>query len=181
MCLMRKLLLHFIEHYVMELVELIRMLFASRPSDFSEPQLLEMEHYPFKGYMYMMWCGRMIYRADNRDKILSQTGTTDFQRSMTHETIHLRQAQMCGSWVKYYWRYGIEWIKGNPIRHPSSSAYYTIPYEMEAYANEDNPQYAENYTGEYLDRYRINNRKREYKKKGGSKLWKLYLKSISIS
>ena len=32
---MRKLLLHFIEPYVMELVELIRMLFASRPSDYT--------------------------------------------------------------------------------------------------------------------------------------------------
>lgn len=177
---MRKLLFYFIEPYVMEWIELIRMLFESKPSDFSEPQLLELKHFPFKGYRYMMWCGRMIYRADNRDKITAQAGTPDFRRSLTHETIHLRQAQLCGSWARYYWRYGVEWLRGNPIVHPSSSAYYTIPYEMEAYANEDNPQYAAEYTGEYLDRYRIKKRKRAFKKYGNAKAWKAYLKSISI-
>ena len=63
------------------------------------------------------------------------------KESLTHETIHLRQAQVIGSWVKYYWRYFVEWVKGNPICHPASSAYYTIKYEMEAYANEGNPDY----------------------------------------
>lgn len=49
----------------------------------------------------------------------------------------------------------VEWVKGNPICHPASSAYYTIPYEMEAYANEGNPDYPVNYNGNNLSRYKI--------------------------
>ncbi len=46
-----------------ELWQLIKMLFSSKPGDFDTPELLAMKHYPFKGYRFMMWCGRMIYRA----------------------------------------------------------------------------------------------------------------------
>lgn len=162
----------------MELFKLIGMLFKSRPSDFEKPEMLKMKHYPFSGYKYMMWCGRMIYRASNEARILAEMELPSYRRSLTHETIHLRQAQQCGSWAKYYWRYFCEWLKGNPIIHPASSAYYTIPYEMEAYANEDNPDYPDGYTGEYLHCYKIKKRKKTYKKYGGGYFWKLYVKGI---
>ena len=42
-----------------ELWQLIKMLFSSKPGDFDTPELLPMKHYPFKGYRFMMWCGRM--------------------------------------------------------------------------------------------------------------------------
>lgn len=109
-----------------ELWQLIKMLFSSKPGDFDTPRLLSMKHYPFKGYRFMMWCGRMIYRIENKENIEKYMQTYAGKESMTHETIHLRQAQAVGSWVKYYWRYFVEWIKGNPICHPASSAYYTI-------------------------------------------------------
>ena len=154
----------------MELIELIKMLFKSLPKDIDKPILKGMKHFPFKGYKYMMWCGYIIYRGDIEPTISST--------SMTHETIHLRQAQIKGSWVKYYWSYLIEWIKSNPIINPSSSAYYTIPYEMEAYANEENSNYINNYDGSHLIRYKIKDRKKTYKSKGGTSLsWKKYLKS----
>lgn len=164
----------------MELIQLIKMLFSSKPSDFNEPQMLEMKHFPFSGYKYMMWCGRMIYRSSKRDRILSEIGTESHKRSITHETIHLKQAQICGTWIKFYWKYFCEWIKGNPIIHPASGAYYTIPFEMEAYANEDNPDYAKEYTGESLHCYKIKNRKKTYKQHSGKQRWKEFLKTISI-
>lgn len=160
----------------MELIQLIKMLFGSKPSDFNEPQMLEMRHYPFSGYKYMMWCGRMIYRSSKRDRILSEIGTDRHKRSVTHETIHLRQAQVCGTWAKYYWKYFREWLKGNPLIHPASGAYYTIPFEMEAYANEDNPVYAQGYDGANLHLYEIKNRKSTYRKYKSE--WKSYLKSL---
>ena len=97
-----------------ELWQLIKMLFSSKPGDFDTPELLPMKHYPFKGYRFMMWCGRMIYRAENKENIDRYMQTYAGKESMTHETIHLRQAQVIGSWVKYYWRYFVEWDQGKP-------------------------------------------------------------------
>lgn len=154
-----------------ELWQLIKMMFASNPNEYNELELVGMNKFPFKGYKYMMWCGKIIYRLDDESPELSI-------RSKTHETIHLKQAQVKGSWIKYYWRYVCEWIKGNPIVHPASSAYYTIPFEMEAYANEDNPDYPLNYDGRYLHCYNIKNRKEIYRKYGNSYAWKKYIKTI---
>ena len=163
-----------------ELWQLIKVLFSSKPGDFDTPRLLSMKHYPFKGYRFMMRCGRMIYRIENKENIEKYMQTYAGKESMTHETIHLRQAQAVGSWVKYYWRYFVEWIKGNPICHPASSAYYTISYEMEAYANEDNPDYPVNYDRNNLSRYKIKGgRKKMYKSVGGtSKAWKNYIRTL---
>lgn len=163
-----------------ELFQLTRMLFTSKPGDFGTPQLLAMKHYPFKGNRFMMWCGRMIYRADNAGKIEKYMQTYAYVETFTHETIHLRQAQKAGSWVKYYWKYFCEWIKGNPVIAPASSAYYTIPYEMEAYANQHNPDYAARYTGEFLHCYDIRkHRKQIYRSYGRpSNEWLKYLRSI---
>lgn len=43
---------------------LARMLFKNNPCDVDEVKLLGMNHIPFKGYSYIMWCGNMIYRND---------------------------------------------------------------------------------------------------------------------
>lgn len=117
-----------------ELWQLIKMLFSSKPGDFDTPELLAMKHYPFKGYRFMMWCGRMIYRAENKENIDRYMQTYAGKESLTHETIHLRQAQVIGSWVKYYWRYFVEWIKGTlsailRVRHiiPSHTKWRRMP------------------------------------------------------
>ena len=161
-----------------ELWQMVKMLFTSNPNDSNELQLLVMESFPFKGYKYMMWCGKMIYRKENEERILAEVNTPAFTRGKTHETIHLKQAQVKGTWIKYYWKYVCEWIKGNPIVHPASSAYYTIPFEMEAYANEDNPSYPLNYDGKYLHCYDIKDRKDTYRKYGTIYKWKQYIKTI---
>lgn len=156
----------------MELIKLIKMLFTPI-KDVNELNLIGMKHFPFKGYKYMMWCGNIIYRG-NETPIISE-------ESLTHETIHLMQAKVKGSWIKYYWSYFIQWMKGNPIIHPASSAYYTIPYEMEAYANQHNKEYIDNYHGQFLHCYVIKDRKKTYKLKGGTpRTWKVYLKTIKL-
>ena len=159
-----------------ELWQLIKMLFSSKPGDFDTPKLLSMKHYPFKGYRFMMWCGRMIYRIENKENIEKYMQTYAGKESMTHETIHLRQAQAVGSWVKYYWRYFVECIKGNPSCHPASSAYYTIPYEIAAYANQGNPDYLKNYTDDSFTRYKLKHRKRIYKEH--QKDWMVYIRTL---
>ena len=172
---------------IKELWILIKMLFKSNPKEKEEVTLLGMNHFPFKGYKYLMWCGYMIYRIEKKDEIVKEMLTKKFEVSKTHETIHLMQAKICGSWVKYYWHYFVEWLKGNPIAVPSHSAYYTIPYEMEAYANEDYSEYPDgmilyidDYTNGIHGKYMIKNgRKKLYKKVGGtSTAWKEYIKTL---
>lgn len=150
-----------------ELWTLIRMLFASKPSDNTEVKVIHMRHFPFKGYKAMCWCGKIIHRI----------GASEVDgRTIRHETIHLLQAKQCGSWWKYYAKYLWEWLKGNPFTAPSSSAYYTIPFEMAAYANEDNPAYIQNFVDDSDTRYRIRNRKRIYKEYRFE--WKNYVKAL---
>ena len=43
----------------------------------------------------MFWCGKIIHRIGSSE--------VD-EKTIKHETIHLMQAKMCGSWLKYYWR-----------------------------------------------------------------------------
>lgn len=159
-----------------ELWDLIKLLFSSNPSDIKDLELLEMKHFPFNEYKYLCWCGRMIYRSSKKDRILSELGTLRFKTNKTHETIHLCQAQVEGSWVKYYLKYFWEWLKGNPIISPASSAYKTIPYEIQAYANEDNPDYINNFPADDLSRYTLKNRKKVYREHRDE--WKKFIKSL---
>ena len=164
---------------IKELWILIKMLFGPRkPKDIEKVSLMGMDHFPFRGYKYLMWCGKMIYRNDMYDRRQKEWPTDSFQISQNHEQIHLMQAKVAGSWLKYYWRYFCEWLKGNPIIAPASSAYYTIPYEVEAYANEEKPEYAKNYDGSNLGKYTLTGRKTLYKKVGGTSLWRKYVKSL---
>lgn len=148
-----------------ELWILVKMLFASKPSDIDKVVVVDMHHFPFEGYKAMYWCGSIIHRI----------GASEVDdRTIRHETIHLLQAKEYGSWMKYYWRYLWEWLKGNPFFAPGISAYYTIPFEMEAYANEDNTDYI--VTDNTWKRYRIKHRKRIYKEYRFE--WKNYVKSL---
>lgn len=121
-----------------------------------------MDHYPFSGYSAMSWCGYILTKKKE-----SNIKTTTWN----HENIHLQQAKNKGSWLKYYTDYVWEWIKGNPITYPASSAYYTIPYEMEAYANEDKSDYEIN-----TNKYKIKNRKKTYRE--NKKNWFNYIKNL---
>ena len=155
------------------------MLFGKRqPKDIEKVSLLGMDNFPFRGYKYLMWCGKMIYRNDMYDRRQKEWPTDSFKISENHEQIHLEQAKVAGSWPKYYWRYLLEWLRGNPIIAPASSAYYTIPFEVEAYANEQDADYAKNYDGSNLEKYTLPNRKRLYKKVGGGIIWRKYVKTL---
>ena len=83
----------------------------------------------------------------------------------THEYGHVVQAQATGnSWIKFYASYYWNWLLENPIIAPASSAYYTNPYEVEAYAQECNPEYWKNYTKENLfSKYSLKNGKNLYR------------------
>lgn len=148
-----------------ELWILVKMLFASKPSYIDKVEVVDMRHFPFEGYKAMYWCGSIIHRI----------GASEVdEKTIRHETFHLLQAKEHRSWIRYYVKYIREWLKGNPFFAPGISAYYTIPFEMEAYANEDNPDYI--VTDKSWKRYSIKNRKRTYKDNRYE--WKKYIKSL---
>ena len=126
---------------IKELFQLIKMLFQPIPQGKTVGTII-MKHFPFSKFNAMMWCGHIIVREEHQDTI---TGTT-----ITHETIHLCQARVCGSWVKYYLSYFWNWIKHNPFVF---SSYFLNKYESEAFANESNSCYITNYTGENIEKY----------------------------
>ena len=103
---------------IKELWILIKMLFGKKPKDIERVSLMGMNHFPFKGYKYLMWCGKMIYRNDMYDRRQKEWATDAYRISNNHEQIHLAQAKMCGSWKKYYWRYFVEWLRGRSLCKP---------------------------------------------------------------
>ena len=131
-------------------------------------EVVQMKYFPFQGYSAMSWCGKIITRKDTSDRIIN------------HERIHLEQAlqlakqEKSSSWLTYYWQYLKYWIKGNPLIAPASSAYYTIPFEMEAYGNEHDFNYK--VTENSWKKYEIKNRKKIFKE--NRHRWRYYCKNL---
>lgn len=148
-----------------ELWFLIKTLFSPL-SD--QVEVVQMKYFPFQGYSAMSWCGKIITRKDTSDRIIN------------HERIHLEQAlqlakqEKSSSWLTYYWQYLKYWIKGNPLITPTSSAYYTIPFEMEAYGNEHDFNYK--VTENSWKKYEIKNRKKIFKE--NRHRWRYYCKNL---
>lgn len=157
---------------VKELWRLIKMLFTTRPSDFvyKDLEVVEMKHFPFKGFKAMAWCGRIIHRTGSSEV----NGVT-----MNHEKIHVAQAMLCDdSWVKYYLAYLWEWLKRGFLA-PMSANYYCSKFESEAYANEGDFEYLYYFNIVSTEKYNIKNAKKLYKQLGGtSNAWKSYIRSL---
>lgn len=146
-----------------ELWYLVKLLFTDLTDQKAE--IVQMNHFPFSGYLAMSWCGKIITRSPEKitDKVVN------------HERIHLEQAlQLGGTWINYYWKYLKYWIKGGPIMAPASAAYYTIPFEMEAYGNEHDFDYHP--VADSWKLYEIDNRKQTYKDNRYN--WREYCKNL---
>lgn len=146
-----------------EIYTLIKLLFTK--IQLTNLEVITMKHFPFKGYLCMAWCGKIIVRGK---RVLSDT-------TLQHEKIHTLQAYCnYNKWYKFYLKYVWYWLIGNPIIKPYNSAYYTNPFEMEAYANENNPDYI---VSKYsYKKYIIKNKKQIYKEH--KKDWKQFIKAL---
>lgn len=127
-------------------------------------EVKKMTYFPFEGYKYMAWCG---YILTTKEKYLDIDET-----SLNHETIHLKQAVFHGRYIWYYLSYLWYWMTGGIIIAPVSAAYYTNPYEMEAYAKEHIIGY--NPTRFTVSKYLISDRKKTYKEHRNN--WKSWVK-----
>ena len=158
---------------IKELWKLVRLLFGSRPSDYvwCELSVEEWKHFPFDKKKCMTWCGVIIKREGSLP-------LTDVR--MNHEKIHILQAMMCDdNWVRYYLNYLWNWLKHCPWVAPSKACYYINKYEAEAFANEEDFGYCEDYNGGNLKKYDIKNAKKKWKELGGTKAaWIKYIKNV---
>ena len=127
-----------------ELFYLCRLLFSRIPD---ELEFVELKHFPFEGYGAMMWCGKLV----------SRPGNFIDQYTWNHEGIHLLQAKKVGSWIIYYLLYFWYWIIGLGLK--DNGSYFTIPFEIEAYAN----QYDLDYNTTDWKRYRLKRRRKAWR------------------
>lgn len=158
-----------------ELYYLVKWLFAGSPREATNLEIVKFDYFPFKGYSAMSWCGKIVTRNPERISITVSN----------HEKIHLMQAKKYQTWIQYYLVYLWQWMKGNPLTSPSASAYYTIPFEMEAYANEEKIEYTDSYSGALLkEKYTIKRRKETFKQiaykygRVDTLTWKKYVKTL---
>ena len=170
---------------IKELWTLAKMLFKSKPSEIiGKPlELVVMRHFPFKGFTFMSWCGKVILREENRPLLERFLKTKAGEYSQIHEYGHAIQAESehGDNWVRYYLSYFWHWLLENPISNPASSAYYTNRYEVEAFAQEQNADYWKNYNRSNLrGKYTLKNGKKLYKEIAGrsSSKWKAYVKTL---
>lgn len=161
------------------LLKLIKLLFNSKPSECKQIELLSSKYLPFKNFKFMMWCGKIIYRKDKENIVLRYLNTFYGEKSKRHEQFHIKQAKVHGknSWIFYYLMYIKEWLKGIPFLKPFYHAYYTIPFEVEAYALENNQNSLDNYDQSKLkNSYTLKNRRKTYLDNKDN--WKNYVKQL---
>lgn len=170
---------------IKELWILIKMLFTEKPSDMLKRDDLEvvvMNHFPFSGYRYTMWCGKVICRPSKVEVMQRFLSSVASKESVTHEHGHGIQAESehGDNYPRYYLNYVWHWVKHNPLVHPSSACYYVNRYEVEAYAQQHNPEYWKHYhRGNLRGKYSIKDAKKKYRELGCSpKKWKEYIKTL---
>ena len=170
---------------IKELFILVKMLFTEKPSDMLRRDGLEviiMNHFPFSNYRYMMWCGKVICRPAKEAVIVRFLSMIAGQESCTHEHGHGRQAESehGDSYIRYYLNYLWNWVKHCPWIHPSSACYYFNRYEVEAYAQQHDPNYWINYNRKNLrGKYSIKNARKLWEEVGGTPAkWKEHIKTL---
>jgi hypothetical protein len=170
---------------IAELWILIKLLFQTKPSSILEKEdldLIVMKNFPFKGYRFMSWCGKIILRQDRLDFVKEHLKTKEGKISITHEKGHAIQAESehGDNWIRYYLSYFWNWIKHNPVLSPSSACYFFNRYEVEAFAQEENPDYWKNYNRKNLrTKYKIKKPRKIWRKLGSNEeAWKKWVKTL---
>ena len=92
-----------------------------------------------KGYDGMTFFGYIITHTEQDAEAFNQR----FGIMKNHEMIHLYQARSChDSWLCFYWRYFVFWLKGCRLRKKlKNTGYWLNPFELEAYRNMHNLDY----------------------------------------
>ena len=115
------------------------MMRSLRPSRISDMKAVAKPFWIGKGYEGMTFFGHIITHTQQEAEAFNQR----FGSLKNHEMIHLYQARSThDSWLLFYWRYFIFWLKACRYRqHLRNAGYLLNPFEMEAYAEMHNLHY----------------------------------------
>lgn len=149
----------------------------AKPSTFKEVNVKFNSLVPPKGFLAITLFGTIYIH--NRDKEYWEkiSETKSGKETKWHEMIHIKQATMeKDSWFLFYVKYLWYWLKNMfYCGFKNSIAYYAIPYEMEAYGNEN----YFGYTMKYFDKYKqMSTKERVDLFKTHGKTWREALKQL---
>lgn len=121
------------------------MLRAARPSRLEDMSAVSCPFWIRKGYAALTFFGHIITGSTEEARHFDQ----HFDALKNHEMIHLHQARSThDSWLCFYWKYGIFWLKGQRYRrHLKNAGYWLNPFELEAYAHMHDLSYLEQLQG----------------------------------
>ncbi len=124
---------------------LLLLMKARRPSRIIDMPVLKEAFWLKKGYEALTFFGFILMRSTEEARRITEDSRMAPLKN--HEMIHLRQAQACGdSWLCFYWKYFVFWIKARKARCQLKNAGYLLnPFEMEAYAHMYDLHYLERF------------------------------------
>ena len=111
---------------------IIPLLFrAHRPSRAADMRAVSLPFWIPKGYEGLTFFGAIITHSQRDADHFNQR----WDAMKNHEMIHLYQARSThDSWLRFYWKYFVFWLKARRYRrHLKSAGYLLNPFEMEAY------------------------------------------------
>lgn len=119
------------------------MLHAVRPSHVQDMPAVSLPFWIRKGYDALTFFGTIITHNQEDAEAFNQR----FSTIKNHEMIHLYQARSThDSWICFYWKYMMFWLKANRYRKYLRNAGYLLnPFEMEAYAHMNDLTYLKSY------------------------------------
>ena len=112
---------------------------AVRPSRVADMPAVVNTFWLRKGYEGLTFFGKILTPTQQE----ADAFNSGFSAMKNHEMIHLYQARAThDSWLCFYWRYIVFWMKARHYRQYLKNAGYILnPFEMEAYFHMNNLNY----------------------------------------
>jgi len=149
---------------IKEYITLISALFTNTPD--KPLKHVEMKYVLWPGYKLLCWAGLLIHRP----------GTIISGIDENHEDIHRQQAQILGSYWKFYGRYLLEYLGNFFILWSFDAAYDLISFEIQACGRENKMGYK--VSPENMKLYKFSGREKRKLWKEWKNDWRKFCKGI---
>ena len=106
--------------------------------------------FPPKGYICITLISILVFRLANDEELKKYLATKNGRECFNHERIHMLQIKQLG-WFKFYTYYLYFYLAYRIAgRMSHKEAYHAIPFEREAFSNEEDMDYSESHWEEYI-------------------------------
>jgi len=117
-----------------------------KPNEIIDIEIKWNNFIPFIGYLAITFFGKMWMRNSTKERWERYIKDGQAAYAINHEMIHVKQAVSTNnSWWEFYVLYIWYWLKA--IFRGFTFAYKMNPFEMEAYANENDLNYIATHSG----------------------------------